>query len=248
MKSNTNRLIRVVFFLAVMLASVLPVFGQTEDIVFDKLTIRDGLSQSTVTSILQDRNGFMWFATYGGVNKFDGYSFTVFQYDENNENSIGNNNNELLFEDSEGYIWVVNNGDGMERYDPETDSFLRIRHDPADPNSIYSRTVHHIIEDSRGDIWVCTQGTLNRLIRDEDKSKVRFEQYPNPNGDTFTRMLEDSKGNFILLGSHLTYFDRDTKKFREDIAVPATIAISVAEDRKGDIYVGTFTRGVYKLI
>lgn len=65
----------------------------------------------------------MWFATYGGVNKFDGYSFTVFQYDENNENSIGNNNNELLFEDSEGYIWVVNNGDGMERYDPETDSF-----------------------------------------------------------------------------------------------------------------------------
>lgn len=248
MRSNTNRLMRVVFFLAVMLASVLPVFGQTEDIVFDKLTIRDGLSQSTVTSILQDRNGFMWFATYGGVNKFDGYSFTVFQYDENNENSIGNNNNELLFEDSEGYIWVVNNGDGMERYDPETDSFLRIRHDPADPNSIYSRTVHHIIEDSRGDIWVCTQGTLNRLIRDEDKSKVRFEQYPNPNGDTFTRMLEDSKGNFILLGSHLTYFDRDTKKFREDIAVPATRAISVAEDRKGDIYVGTFTRGVYKLI
>lgn len=77
MKSNTNRLMRVVFFLAVMLASVLPVFGQTEDIVFDKLTIRDGLSQSTVTSILQDRNGFMWFATYGGVNKFDGYSFTV---------------------------------------------------------------------------------------------------------------------------------------------------------------------------
>ena len=54
-------------------------------------------------------------------------------------------------------------------------------------------------------------GALNRLIRDEDKSKVRFEQYPNPNGDTFTRMLEDSKGNFILLGSHLTYFDRDTK-------------------------------------
>ena len=77
MKTNTNRLMRVVFLLAVMLASLLPVFGHTEDIVFDKLTIRDGLSQSTVTSILQDRNGFMWFATYGGVNKFDGYSFTV---------------------------------------------------------------------------------------------------------------------------------------------------------------------------
>ncbi len=248
MKCYRNCATKAVYFLAVMLFAVIPAFSQTSDIVFDKLTIRDGLSQSTVTAILQDRNGFMWFATYGGVNKFDGYSFTVYQYDENNENSIGNNNNELLFEDSEGYIWVVNNGDGMERYDPNTDNFIRIRHNPDDSTTIYGRTVQHVMEDSRGDIWVSTQGALNRLIRGGDKSILRFERYISPFGDTFTRMHEDSKGNFILLGSHLTYFDRDTKKFRQAMTVPATRAISVTEDKKGDIYVGTFTRGIYKLI
>ena len=57
---------------------------------FSYISINDGLSQSTVFSIAQDKLGNMWFATYEGVNKYDGYAFTVYQHDENDPNSIAN--------------------------------------------------------------------------------------------------------------------------------------------------------------
>ena len=70
-------------------------YSQFTNVSFDKVTIKDGLSQSTVNSIIQDKHGFMWFATYGGLNKYDGYSFTVYQNDESDSTSIGNNNSDL---------------------------------------------------------------------------------------------------------------------------------------------------------
>ena len=60
-----------------------------ESISFVHIGLDDGLSQSTVFDITQDERGNMWFATYNGLNKYDGYDFTVYQHDEKNENSIG---------------------------------------------------------------------------------------------------------------------------------------------------------------
>ena len=61
-----------------------------EQINFSYISINEGLSQSTVFSIDQDQRGNMWFATYDGVNKYDGYSFTVYQHNEEDPNSIAN--------------------------------------------------------------------------------------------------------------------------------------------------------------
>ena len=222
--------------------------AQTSNIAFDRVTIKDGLSQSTVNHIIQDKHGFMWFATYGGLNKYDGYSFTVYQYDESDSTSLGSNNNEVLFEDSNGFIWIVNNGNiGLERFDPETERFQRIRHDPNDSNSISSNTVHHVMQDSKGNVWVSADNTLNLVIPNEDReAKVRFRRFNTP-GYNFTRIFEDSKGNLLLMGSALYYFDRDKETITQSIALPADRVISYVEDKKGNIIAGTFGQGVFKL-
>lgn len=225
-------------------------YSQASSVAFEKLTIKDGLSQSTVNHIMQDSHGFMWFATYGGLNKYDGNSFTVYQYDEEDTTSIGNNNNEVLFEDRDGYIWVVHNGnDGLDRFDPETGEFLRLRHDPNDPTSISSNTVHHISQDKEGNLWVSADNTLHLVVfeGEERGADVSFQRFPQPEEHQFTRVFEDSKGNLLLLGSSLLYFDRETQTTTRAFALPANRVISYAEDKNGDLIIGTFAQGVFKL-
>ena len=67
------------------------VFSQRQNIKFDHLDINSGLSQNNVMCILQDKQGFMWFGTRDGLNKYDGYKFTVYKNDVKDSNSISNN-------------------------------------------------------------------------------------------------------------------------------------------------------------
>lgn len=98
-------------------------FAETpEQINFSYISINDGLSQSTVFSIDQDKRGNMWFATYDGVNKYDGYTFTVYQHDENDPNSIANDIARIVKTDSQGRVWIGTR-DGLSYYDEEKDKF-----------------------------------------------------------------------------------------------------------------------------
>lgn len=85
--------------------------------------LNDGLSQSTVFSIAQDKLGNMWFCQpYDGVNKYDGYTFTVYQHDENDPNSIANDISRIVMTDSKGRVWIGTR-DGLSYYDEEKDKF-----------------------------------------------------------------------------------------------------------------------------
>ena len=77
-----------------------------EPINFSYISINEGLSQSTVFAIDQDKRGNMWFATYDGVNKYDGYAFTVYQHNEDDPNSIANDISRIVKTDSQGRVWI----------------------------------------------------------------------------------------------------------------------------------------------
>lgn len=102
---------------------------------YEWLTTSDGLSQGYVHDILQDDDGFMWFATKDGLNRYDGYSFKVYTHDNYDPNSISNNTVRHLFEDSKGRIWASTDN-GLNIYDKSRDHFRKIMHDPKNENSL----------------------------------------------------------------------------------------------------------------
>lgn len=219
---------------------------------FDRITIKDGLSQSTVNWIMQDNHGFMWFATYGGLNKYDGHNFTTFQHDENDSTSLEVNSIEYVSQDKDGYIWVVNNGKaGLDRLNPETGKFDHFKHDPNDSTSIGSNTVTYVLQDKAGNIWICTSNGLDLVVYKKDKkdTKIGFRHFINPyGGSPITRCYEDTKGNLLLFSNTLSYFDRLKKTFKNSpLPIAISDVIAITEDKKENVYVSTITSGVIKL-
>src|SRR5215217_539292 len=90
-------------------------FAQKQNLKFEHLDINAGLSQNHIMTILQDSRGFMWFATRDGLNKYDGYKFTIYKNDANNNNSISNNFISGIVEDRKGIIWIATRAGGLNR-------------------------------------------------------------------------------------------------------------------------------------
>ncbi len=90
--------------------------GWSQHIQFNAIGVEDGLSQNDVSSILQDSEGFMWFGTYDGLNRFDGYEIQSFFHDNNNPQTLSGNRIRCLFEDKNKNIWIGTDGYGLNFY------------------------------------------------------------------------------------------------------------------------------------
>src|SRR5882757_9839465 len=93
---------------------------------FSQLTTLDGLSQSTVNCILKDKFGFLWFGTQDGLNKYDGYTFTVYRNNPKDPRSIPDNQIKCIFEDRQSNLWIGTLGGGLCIYDRIRDAFIRL--------------------------------------------------------------------------------------------------------------------------
>jgi len=96
----------------------LPNTSYSQNIRFEQLSLDNGLSQSAVNVILQDRQGFLWVGTEDGLNRYDGYNFKVYKPDSDNPNSLSDRWITSLAEDAQGYLWVGTRLGGLNRYDP----------------------------------------------------------------------------------------------------------------------------------
>src|SRR4030042_1758899 len=121
----------LVFILQVAVCQ-LNVSAQFRDPEFEHITTRDGLSQSTVTCMLQDSKGFMWFGTQTGLNKYDGYNFTV--YHDDPAGLLGSFIFRII-EDRNGNIWVGTDG-GLNMFDGAKNNFISYQTDENDPGSM----------------------------------------------------------------------------------------------------------------
>ena len=115
------------FFLIIVLLYI-NAFGQNYPI--RHLDISSGLSNNSVASIYQDQNGYMWFGTFDGLNKYDGYKFTVYKNDVKDSTSITNNFITAIAEDANGTIWIATRGGGLNAYDKGTDKFIHFKNNP----------------------------------------------------------------------------------------------------------------------
>jgi len=180
------------------------------DIRFTHYSTEQGLSQSRVSYILQDDQGFMWFGTYNGLNRYDGYNFKVYKPEANNPNSLGGVFITVLFKDRSGVLWIGVD-QGLDRFDPVTQTFTHFRSNPNDPASLAGH-LEHITQDRDGILWLATRNGLERL----DPTSRRFTHYRNdPNNprslssNDVRFVLEDKQGTlWVATATGLNAFDR----------------------------------------
>jgi signal transduction histidine kinase/ligand-binding sensor domain-containing protein len=230
------------------------------DVRFDRISIDQGLSQSTVETILQDSKGFMWFGTEDGLNKYDGYSFTVFRHDPRDPNSLSNNYVRCMLEDHTGMLWIGTWGGGLDRFDPQSGQFTHYRHDPADRHSVSHDNILSIHEDGVGVLWI---GTGGGGLDQFDRETERFLHYShNPHDarslsdNTVLAIHQDRWGELWVgtLRGGLNLFDRanqDFVRYQNNPDDPRSLSsnhvTAIQEDSTGVIWVGTAGGGLNRL-
>ncbi len=210
---------------------------------FERLSIEQGLSQSSVYCILQDRRGFMWFGTADGLNRYDGYDFVVYQHNPGDPFSLSDSMILSLHQSRDDMLWVGTRDGGLNRFDPDTDRSVRYQADPKDPNSLGSNTVLSIYEDRSGVLWVGTDNGLDHLDRARE-TFAHFESSILQNVAVFS-IHEDRDGS-LWFGTNGGLVRFDPEGTTITLSLSGIPIRSILQDRRGTLWVGTDGAGLFK--
>ncbi|MEQ9286008.1 MAG: two-component regulator propeller domain-containing protein [Cyclobacteriaceae bacterium] len=174
---------------------------------FEKLTTQNGLAQNDVRDIYQDHLGYIWIATYDGLNRYDGYSIKTYRKELGNPNSLRSSLIGHIQEDSLGNLWVGTDDEGLSMYHRDTDSFLHFRNTLENPDLISDNHITRLMIDKSGYIWAGTPSGLNKVTMDYERHSISnqiFKHDPEDYGsiisNRITCLYQDKLGN-IWIGS-----------------------------------------------
>lgn len=212
-------------------------------------SIKDGLSQGVVNSIVQDDQGLMWFATEDGLNRFDGYSFKVFKHDPDNPRSLADNFIQNIFKDSQGSFWVSSRK-GLHYFDQLHEQFTLYQYRASPESRSPQNDVSFITEGSVHNLWIAWYGAGFASF---DKQTGKFRAYAETNlpdlKSAQTLALHEDKFGLLWVGTQnggLNVFKvsngavvRSEEFLSEDKHVPSRNVRCFAEDQSGNIWIGT---------
>ncbi len=194
----------------------------------------------------------MWFGTRDGLNRYDGYVFSVYRNIPGDRNSLGNNQVASITEDNDHIIWLATGGGGLCRFNREKNSFENFTHNDNDPNTIASNYVNYVRADSRGNIWAGTDGGGLDEYNPLTKKFTHFTNKPgDPNSiaDNFIRSIYEDKHHNLWVGTinkGLDEYNPELKKiahYQNDYKNPASLSNNdvyfVYEDSRNQTWVGT---------
>ena len=239
-----------IFVLSAAFAVPGVILAQAHDIMFEELSVEEGLSQSIVFCVTQDHNGFMWFGTEDGLNRFDGYAYIVLRHDPNDPFSLTYNHILSLLVDSEGALWAGTMLSGLDMYDASSAKFIHHQNDPGDPSSLSHNLVRVLFEDANGALWVGTDGGLNSFDR-ESGVFTRYLHDPDDQSslshNTVRAICEDQTGSiWVGTDSGLNRFNRVRglfKRYMHDPGDPSSLSNNAVRslfvDRSGTLWIGT---------
>lgn len=168
---------------------------------FTHYSTEDGLSQNTVMSILQDHKDNLWFATWDGINRFDGYTFKVYKARQGNYISLANNRVDRLYEDCNGFLWLMTYDNRVHRFDPRTETFEQV---PKAGDKGSYLNIHRVEVLANGTVWLFTEndGAI-RVTISEQGSRFSCDIYSAESGLFpalyVNRVYLDKAGNEWLL-------------------------------------------------
>lgn len=200
----------------------------TINIEFGHLTSQNGLSNSDINSIVQDKDGFIWFATEYGLNRYDGYELKIYRNITGDKTSLTDNSINCIFVDHNGTLWAGTSRGGLCRYVKNSDSFISYLHDPTNPRSITFNYITSIVEDEFNNMWVSTLEGLNKY---------------NASTDDFLQVIY-KKGNFGAIDSqeYAVDFYTNGREMLKDVNFR-----SITADKKGNLWIGTERNGLLLL-
>jgi ligand-binding sensor domain-containing protein/class 3 adenylate cyclase/predicted metal-dependent HD superfamily phosphohydrolase len=161
-------LIRAFVFIGLLTAQA------QQSIKFDNISLNEGLSQSTISAIIQDSQGYMWFGTQDGLNRYDGYRFKIYKHDPDVPTSISGNFIKCIIEDGD-YLWIGTETGGLNRYEKSRDLFRTFDH----IEQLRHSAVTALAKDKNGKIWIGTDD--NGLISFSPKDG-RVQHFNENNG------------------------------------------------------------------
>ncbi len=227
--------------------------AQTKKIYFQHLSVEDGLSSIKVNTIIQDSRGYIWIGTPGGLNKYDGYHFTIYKNQPEDSTTISNNSITDMLEDREGNLWV-STWNGLNHYDRNADLF-RTYTDTNQKVVGANNSIGSLILDGEGVIWMGTLGGL-KSFNPQTKEFATYRNEPsNPHSlanNEVSSLLED-KGKIWVgtMGGGLDLFDIKSNKFshhQHDPTVSTSIGNNKVQtlfmDSNGLLWIGT-EKGLY---
>jgi two-component system, sensor histidine kinase ChiS len=193
-----------------------------------RFTTLDGLADNQVLAAFEDRQGFLWFGTASGLNRYDGGRYANFA---TTDGGLVDDDVRSLLEDRAGQIWM-GTGAGLSRYDGHTFSTL------TTAQGLGSDVVNALLEDQQGQIWVGTSGGLSRYDGN------RFQTFTTAHGlgsDVVNALLEDQQGQIWAGTSQgLSRYDGNTfQTFTTRDGLVHNIVRALAEDDRGRILIAT---------
>jgi signal transduction histidine kinase/ligand-binding sensor domain-containing protein/DNA-binding response OmpR family regulator len=245
--------IRPVVLAAIILGCAGTLNAQKRNFRFNYYTTDDGLSQNMVDCIFQDSKGFMWFGTWNGLNRFDGYTFRTYSPGDQGEYRLGSIFIYDIEEDPSGNLWI-GTADGLNVYLYEKDRFLQYTHEPGNDSTISSNQVNCLMVDDAGTLWVGTDRGLDRIVpggfvagltdirhitdpsgRDNGQGMVVQDLYQDQSG----RIWAGTDGGLALLGPADTTFTLFTYQPGNLNSLSSNDVQSILQDREGNLWIGT---------
>jgi len=225
-------------------AFIFNIYGN-DPLYFSNLSLNEGLSQITVTSIYQDKKGYMWFGTRNGLNCFDGYNFKIFTTETGNPHSISDNHILSISQSADGNLWIGTNN-GLNRFDTKTGKFIRYFQDNNSEKSLPNNMVPSLYYDSDNNLWIGTNNGLSLYNKAQDSFTTI----------TLDGILKDNPINSITkqndnlyLGTSsqgLIIYNLKSKTYtvhKDDLTDNIR---SVFIDKDENIWIGTYHSGLYK--
>lgn len=193
-----KHLIILLFFLSYLINAN----GEKRNMHFSNLTVQDGLSQVSVLCMHKDSQGYMWFGTRNGLNKFDGYTFETFYNNPFDSTTIGNNQILSMAEDADQNMWFGTRN-GISRYSLRTGKFRSYLSDQKENSGLNHSFVYAVCWDNNNRLWAGTESGLNVYVPESD-SFISVD----PDG-IFTKnpiysIVKGHEENTIYIGTHFS--------------------------------------------
>ena len=240
-------------YFIIFILSFYHIYPQQSDITFEHFSVEQGLPSSVVPCLFQDRAGYLWFGTFYGIARYDGYSIVSYTHREGDKTSITNSIVNTICDDREGNIWFGHSL-GLDKFNPSTEKFTHYILTSERPLTDWSQHVLSLLEDKDGTLWVGTGFGLYVFNKSTETFTWIKHDSTDPHSisnDAINAIYEDRSGMlWFATGYGLNKYDNKSKRFihywyptekHKNIynSNNPYWLLSILEDREGIFWLGT---------